>query len=146
MVAVALFQYSRFCGILQSVLMFCAFSRPVFSVTHTQTVALATRPYNCPHRDHMMTYHHHRRHKENFIYCPLSLSPLDPFDLTFLLMWLFPPIIRPFLSLPPVHDISLSYSLSITFLPCFFFFAPTFLIPPFCSPEMDKVMCSRLPG
>ncbi len=51
--------------------------------THTQTLTPATRPYNCPPRDPMATYHHHRGHKENFIYSALLLL------LSIFLIWLF---------------------------------------------------------
>lgn len=72
--------------------------------TYTQTPMQATRSYNCPHRDPMMTSHH-RRYKDNLINSAVLLS-LYVFDFTVSSYVACFPIIRPFFLLPPVYNIS----------------------------------------
>lgn len=122
-------QSSRFCRIFQGVLVYfkrhtvealfplcLALSavfpqRPVFTThmrthKHTQTLTLATRPNNCPHRDpHDDLSPPQEGQRKLHLFCSLVV-PLYLFDLTFLYVPLLP-VIRPFLPLTPRREVSL---------------------------------------
>lgn len=111
---------------------------------HAQTLTLASRSYNCPHRDPMRTYHRHRRHTENFIYSFLAV-------LLFLIQLFFYVPLFPFigpLSLQPPSTTFLSLSLSL--YPSCCVSSWSVFLSQSCtdagSPETGIVRCSRLPG
>lgn len=132
------------CSIPTKAFLLCHTHTPTH--THTQTLMLATRPYNCPHRDPMTTYHHHMRHKENFIYAALSLS-LSMFLIWLpLLMWLFSLLLGLFFPSTscPWHFFYFP-SLSLSSYAVFVLFFLSHPCSDIGSLGTGLVMCSRLP-